>query len=266
MPTSGSRPPLLAFNDVEVGYGDRPVLRGVDLAVPAGQIVTVIGANGAGKSTLLKAAFGILRPSAGSVKFNGVDVSDTSSIDRLRQGMAYCPQGRCNFPQMSVVENLELGGYQLRDRKALARNIDDLLSRFPFLAENRRSIVGNLSGGQQQIVELAMSLVLRPTLLLIDEPSIGLAPRIVTEVFEHITRINEHGVTVLMVEQNARRALGVSNMGVVLELGRVVVADSAASMLGDEAIRRHYLGAQRAGSLATHSPVAAIETSSRAGF
>ncbi|HXX39114.1 MAG TPA: ABC transporter ATP-binding protein [bacterium] len=236
---------FFALRGVEAGYGESLILHGVTLEVPHNGIMTLIGANGAGKSTVLKTAFGILRPVRGHIVFDGRDVTATSSIARLRLGIAYCPQGRCNFPNMTVRENLEMGAYQRRDHEGVARTIAELLDLFPLLRDREREYVGNLSGGQQQVVEMAMSLVMKPKLLLIDEPSIGLSPVMVEDVFEHIRTINRAGVTILMVEQNARRALASSDIGVVLELGRVLLEQPADEMLNNEDVRRHYLGGTR---------------------
>ena len=249
MPISESDPrsnsDFFALRGVEAGYGESLILHGVTLELPHHGIMTLIGANGAGKSTVLKTAFGILRPVRGHVVFDGRDVTTTGSIARLRLGIAYCPQGRCNFPNMTVRENLEMGAYQRRDREGVGSTIAELLDLFPLLRDREREYVGNLSGGQQQIVEMAMSLVMKPKLLLIDEPSIGLSPVMVEEVFEHIHAINRAGVTILMVEQNARRALASSDIGVVLELGRVLLEQPARDMLNNEEVRRHYLGGTR---------------------
>jgi branched-chain amino acid transport system ATP-binding protein len=247
MRTSEPDTVLLALDDVEAGYGESLVLRGVTLRVPHQRVVTLIGANGAGKSTVLKTVFGILRPTRGAVRFAGHDITALSTIERLRRGIAYCPQGRCNFPNMTVRENLEMGAYQRPDAAGVKATIAELLALFPLLREKEREYVGNLSGGQQQVVEMAMALVMKPRLLLVDEPSIGLSPILVEEVFEHIRVINQRGVTVLMVEQNARRALAASDIGIVLELGRVRLQQPAQDMLDNEEVRRHYLGRSRAG-------------------
>lgn len=246
MPISASDGALLTLRGVEAGYGEGLILRGVTLGVPRNKIVTLIGANGAGKSTVLKTTFGILRPVRGGVLFDGKDITAISTIERLRLGISYCAQGRCNFPNMTVRENLEMGAYQRTDAVGVTETIAELLELFPLLREREREYVGNLSGGQQQVVEMAMALVMRPTLLLVDEPSIGLAPLIVDEVFKYIRTINQAGVTVLMVEQNARRALAASDVGVVLELGRVLLEQPAHDMLNNEEVRRHYLGGTKA--------------------
>ena len=182
-------------------------------------VVAIIGANGAGKSTLLRTVFGMVLPRAGRIRFAGSDIGGRPSVEVLRRGVGYVPQGRCNFPAMTVEENLEMGAYLRRDRAACGADIDALFTRFPVLADKRGAPAGTLSGGQQQILEMAMALLLHPRLLLVDEPSLGLDPRMVEVVFETILAINGEGTTILMVEQNAKKALSVSHRGFVLELG-----------------------------------------------
>jgi branched-chain amino acid transport system ATP-binding protein len=235
----------LDLQDVFGGYGSGLVLNGVSLTVQSGKVVAIIGANGAGKSTVLKTVFGILRPQSGGVFFHGLNVSAMRPLDRIRLGMAYCPQGRCNFPRMTVQENLQVAGFSCKSRTDIQQRIAELSGLFPIIGTRQHDYVGNMSGGQQQIVELAMAMMTRPSLLLVDEPSIGLAPLVVSEVLSFIRSINERGVTVVMVEQNARRALGVSDIGVVLERGKVRMERGAAEMLTDENVRREYLGGRR---------------------
>jgi ABC-type branched-subunit amino acid transport system ATPase component len=232
---------LLALTDVRAGYAEVEVLRGVSLRVRAGHIVSIIGANGAGKSTLLRTVFGMVRPTAGRILFAGEDMGGAPPTDVLRRGVGYVPQGRCNFPAMSVAENLEMGAY-LRNDAGVAADIDATMARFPMLRDKHRALAGTLSGGQQQILEMAMALLLHPKLLLVDEPSLGLDPKMVEQVFETIVAINGEGTTVLMVEQNARKALGVSHRGFVLELGRNRFEGSGRDLLDDPEVRRHYLG------------------------
>ena len=232
---------LLELTDVRAGYEDVDVLRGVALRVRAGDIVSIIGANGAGKSTLLRTVFGLVPVRGGSIRFAGAEIAGRSSIDILRRGVSYVPQGRCNFPAMSVEENLEMGAY-LRTDSDVRRDIERTMERFPMLAGKRRSPAGTLSGGQQQILEMALALLLHPRLLLIDEPSLGLDPRMVDVVFETIVGINREGATVLMVEQNAKQALGISHRAFVLELGRNRFEGTGQELLDDPDVRRHYLG------------------------
>jgi len=232
---------LLALSEIVAGYEEVEVLRGVSLAVRAGEIVCIIGANGAGKSTLLRTVFGMVQPRAGTIRFAGEDIASQSSMEILRRGIGYVPQGRCNFPAMSVEENLEMGAYLRRDAR-VRDDIEALLARFPMLATKRRDPAGTLSGGQQQILEMAIALLLSPRLLMVDEPSLGLDPRMVEIVFDTLLAINGEGTTVLMVEQNAKKALSVSHRGFVLELGRNRFEGSGRELLDNPDVRQHYLG------------------------
>ena len=234
-------PPLLLLEELVAGYDEVDVLRGVSLSVQPGDIVAIIGANGAGKSTLLRTVFGMVLPRAGRIRFAGSDIGGRPSVEVLRRGVGYVPQGRCNFPAMTVEENLEMGAYLRRDRQVGA-DIVALFTRFPVLADKRGAPAGTLSGGQQQILEMAMALLLHPRLLLVDEPSLGLDPRMVEVVFETILAINGEGTTILMVEQNAKKALSVSHRGFVLELGRNRFEGTGRMLLEDPDVRLHYLG------------------------
>jgi len=236
---------LLELANVTAGYDEIDVLRGVSISVAAGHIVSIIGANGAGKSTLLRTVFGMVPPRGGSIRLAGEEIAGRPPIEILRRGIGYVPQGRCNFPAMSVEENLEMGAYLRRDPGVRA-DIDALLTRFPLLAARRRDPAGTLSGGQQQILEMAISLLLRPRLLLVDEPSLGLDPRMVEAVFDTILAINGEGTTILMVEQNAKKALSVSHRGFVLELGRNRFEGTGQQLLDDADVRLHYLGGSEA--------------------
>ena len=232
---------LLELREVVAGYEEVEVLRGVSLAVRAGEIVCIIGANGAGKSTLLRTVFGMVTPRDGSIRFGGEEIARRPPTEVLKRGLGYVPQGRCNFPAMSVEENLEMGAYLRRDARVRG-DIDALLARFPMLGAKRRDPAGTLSGGQQQILEMAIALLLRPRLLMVDEPSLGLDPRMVEVVFETILAINREGTTILMVEQNARKALSVSHRGFVLELGRNRFEGTGQELLDNPDVRQHYLG------------------------
>ena len=232
---------LLELREVVAGYEEVEVLRGVSLAVRAGEIVCIIGANGAGKSTLLRTVFGMVPPRAGAISFAGEDIARRSSLEVLRRGIGYVPQGRCNFPAMSVEENLEMGAYLRRDARVRG-DIEALLARFPMLATKRREPAGALSGGQQQILEMAIALLLNPRLLMVDEPSLGLDPRMVEIVFDTLLAINRDGTTILMVEQNAKKALSVSHRGFVLELGRNRFEGTGRELLDNPDVRQHYLG------------------------
>ena len=232
---------LLELHSVVAGYEEVEVLRGVSLAVRHGEIACIIGANGAGKSTLLRTVFGIVVPRAGAVRFAGEEIAGRPPTDVLRRGLGYVPQGRCNFPAMSVEENLEMGAYLRRDAR-VRDDIEALLARFPMLGAKRRDAAGTLSGGQQQILEMAIALLLQPRLLMVDEPSLGLDPRMVEIVFDTILAINREGTTILMVEQNAKKALSVSQRGFVLELGCNRFEGTGADLLHNPDVRQHYLG------------------------
>ena len=240
-PGGSGRPPLLQLRDVRAGYDEVEVLRGVSVDVRADEIVAIIGANGAGKSTLLRTVFGLVRPRAGSIRLHGREIGGRPPVEILRSGIAYVPQGRCNFPAMTVEENLEMGAYTRADPD-VRRDIEHTMRRFPMLGEKRRAAAGTLSGGQQQILEMAVALLLRPRLLLVDEPSLGLDPRMVETVFETILAINRDGTAILMVEQNARKALAIAHRGFVLELGRNRFEGTGRDLLDDPDVRQHYLG------------------------
>ncbi|MBI3373834.1 MAG: ABC transporter ATP-binding protein [Betaproteobacteria bacterium] len=234
---------VLEIRGTTGGYADNTVLHGVDLAIPAGSWTTIIGANGAGKSTLLKLIAGIIACRSGRVIFQGTEVTRLSALERLRAGIGLVPQGRCNFPLLSVAENLLLGGYSRRLRRAdLARESAAVVARFPQLRERWSVDAGNLSGGEQQMLEMAMVLMARPQLLLLDEPSLGLAPGPMQAVFETVRALTAQGITVVMVEQNARQALERCDIGVVLELGRVSLVEPANRVLEHPDIRRSFLG------------------------
>ena len=232
---------LLELRDVVAGYAEVEVLRGVSVSVRAGEIVCIIGANGAGKSTLLRTVFGMVQPRAGAIRFAGADIAGRPPTEVLKRGIGYVPQGRCNFPAMSVEENLQMGAYLRRDA-SVQRDIEALLTRFPMLAGKRRDPAGTLSGGQQQILEMAIALLLNPRLLMVDEPSLGLDPRMVEIVFDALVAINREGTTILMVEQNAKKALSVSHRGFVLELGRNRFEGTGHELLDNPDVRQHYLG------------------------
>jgi branched-chain amino acid transport system ATP-binding protein len=237
-----SNPSLLELRHVYSGYGEIEVLKDVSIHVEAGQIISVLGANGAGKSTLLKTIFGFVRPTQGQVMFDGDEISRESTLKILRRGISYVPEGRSNFPYMTVEENLEMGAYIRSDRASIAAQIDSLCERFPILKLKRHAETGSLSGGQQQMVEIAMALMLQPRVILIDEPTLGLAPVLVQEVFEIIKEINSKGTTVILVEQNARRALEISDYAFVLELGVVRLHGLATDLAQNEDVINAYLG------------------------
>lgn len=232
---------LLELQDVRSGYGELEVIKGVSTAIVEGDLVCIIGNNGAGKSTLLKTIFGLLDLRGGRILFNGEDVTGESSIQLLKRGISMTPQGRCNFPEMSIRENLEMGAY-IRDDERVDEDIEAMMDKFPILGEKRDQLAGNLSGGQQQILEMASALLLHPRLFLLDEPSLGLAPMIVSQVFEAIKDINRDGTTIIMVEQNAKQALSIADRALVLDLGRTMMEGPAKEIMENQQVRRLFLG------------------------
>jgi branched-chain amino acid transport system ATP-binding protein len=236
---------LLATRALHVAYGNVTAIHELSLTVQQGELVCLIGANGAGKSTALKALAGIQPVASGSIHYEGHAITGMPAHLRVRKGIALVPEGRGVFVRLSVFENLQLGAYARSDALAVAQDLDYVLSLFPRLAERRRQLAGTLSGGEQQMLAIGRALMSRPRLLLLDEPSMGLAPIMVQKIFEIIRRIAAHGVTLLLVEQNAKLALEVSDRGYVMESGRVVLADSAAALLADPQVQNAYLGGAR---------------------
>ena len=232
----------LELRNIFSGYGEIEVLQDVSISVRRNAIVSILGANGAGKSTLLKTIFGIVRPTSGQILLGGDDVTLLPPIETLRRGVSYVPEGRSNFPGLTVHENLEMGAYIRDDRDGVLADIKTLYERFPILGEKRDAMAGNLSGGQQQALEMGIALMLRPQVILIDEPTLGLAPILVTEVFKAIQDINDGGTTVVLVEQNAPRALEISDYAFVLELGRIRFQGPAQELAANEEIIEAYLG------------------------
>jgi branched-chain amino acid transport system ATP-binding protein len=233
--------PILELVGLTAGYGDNPIVRDFSARLHSGTITTLIGGNGAGKSTLLRAIYGTCRWFAGQVVFAGEPIETLEPAERFGRGIGFVPQGRCNFPAMSVAENLLMGCYTLRPagrRAAIAR----IIEQFPVLRERAGTAAGNLSGGEQQILEMAMVLVVEPTLLLLDEPSLGLSPKMQGQVFSTVQRIARSGVTVLVVEQNVRGALMISDRALVMEQGRKFMEGPAADIRNDPRIRQAYLG------------------------
>jgi branched-chain amino acid transport system ATP-binding protein len=233
---------MLELRDIEAGYGCISALRQVSLAVGAGEIVTLIGANGAGKSTLLMTICGAVQAQAGKILFAGDPIRGLSPHEIVARGIVLVPEGRRIFPRMSVLENLELGAFLRYDRAGIRRDLDHVMELFPILAQRRHQPGGTLSGGEQQMLAISRALMARPRLLLLDEPSLGLAPLVTSQIFAIIRRINEEGTTVFLVEQNANQALKLANRGYVLENGRVVLADTAEKLLVNEEVKRAYLG------------------------
>jgi branched-chain amino acid transport system ATP-binding protein len=234
---------VLALEGVVAGYGTAaPVLRGLSLSVNRGEVVCLVGPNGAGKSTVLKVASGMLAPREGTVRLHGADVTAQPPHVLLRQGLAHVLQGHSVFADMTVGENIRMGGYTLRDRGAMAERIERVRSTFPVIAERWRTTAGLLSGGQQKMVEFGRALMLDPAVILLDEPSMGLDPKTTTTVFSQIDRLRQIGKAVLLVEQNARRALEMADRGCVLDLGRIHVEGPARDLLNDPSLGRLYLG------------------------
>lgn len=235
--------PMLDVRAMEAGYGSgRSIVNGVDLHVGAGEIVVFIGQNGAGKSTLLKGIFNTVPFRRGEVVLNGAPVSALPTPDLLRAGIGYVPQNRSLFPKLTVVENLRLGGFLLRDRRMIERRLDELRTLFPILAERSSDYAASLSGGEQRMLEIARTLVMEPKVIMLDEPSIGLAPRMVDLVFATARQLAERGAAVLMVEQNVKKALLASDRGYVMELGRVQIAGRAAALIDDPRVGSLYMG------------------------
>ena len=235
-------PALLRAENLTAGYGKMPILHGVTLEVRHGEMVSVIGPNGAGKSTSFKTIVGFLRPTSGRVMFDGQDITGLRPDQVLQIGLAYVPQGRIVFPQMTVLENLEMGAYIERNSARIRAALERIYEVFPILADRRRQRAGTMSGGEQQMVAIGRALMTTPKLVLLDEPSLGLAPKFVSIIFERLTEMKRAGYTLMVVEQNAARALAVADRGYVLELGKNRFEGSGQSLLGDPEVKRLYLG------------------------
>ena len=234
---------LLTVNNIETYYGPIMAIRGVSFAVPEGSIVTILGANGAGKTTILKTVCGVMDPQKGTVTFAGREIQGMDPDRVMRLGLSHVPEGREVFPFLTVRENLAMGAYTRRDADGVAQDLNAVYGYFPVLQERAEQRAGQLSGGEQQMLAISRALMARPKMMLLDEPSLGLAPRLVKEIFQIIVRINkERGVTILLVEQNANMALHIADYGYVLEVGRVVMADTTARLLEKEDIKEFYLG------------------------
>jgi branched-chain amino acid transport system ATP-binding protein len=243
---------LLELNDVEAGYGRAAlVLRGLTVKVPPATIVCLVGPNGAGKSTVLKVASGMLTPRAGTILVDGVDVTRNGPQDMIRCGLSHVLQGHSVFKEMTVAENVALGAYTVRDKQVVAERTEFVKTLFPVVAERWTALAGALSGGQQKQVEFARSLMVSPKVVLLDEPSMGLDPKTTTKVFEQVARMRDAGIAVLLVEQNARRALETADIGCVLDLGRVHLSGPSRELLADPQLAELYLGG-RPGSSSTH--------------
>lgn len=234
--------PLLSVAGLEVAYGGIRAIKGIAFDVCAGETVTLIGANGAGKTTTLRAITGLLAPASGTIRFAGEDITGSSSFALVHKGLAMVPEGRGVFPQLSVAENLTMGAYVRNDRTQIAGDIDRVYGLFPRLKERRAQTAGTLSGGEQQMLAIGRALMCRPKLLLLDEPSMGLAPVIVQKVFETVQAIAAEGVTILLVEQNANLALQASSRAYVLESGSITLTGASRALLADPKVRAAYLG------------------------
>ena len=233
---------LLELSGVEVAYGDLPALRGVSLAVEAGETLSVVGANGAGKTTMLRAISGLLRPRAGQILLDGKRLDTLPSHAIVERGVVQVPEGRKIFPSLTVLENLELGSYIAAAKVWRREGLEHVFTLFPRLKERERQAAGTMSGGEQQMLAIGRALMAKPRLLLLDEPSMGLAPVLVEQIFETVQTINGQGTTILLVEQNARMALRVAHRGYVIQTGRIVLQDAAAELLRSDIVRKTYLG------------------------
>ena len=233
---------MLEVKDLFVSYGMMEVLHGISLEVGDGELVSVIGPNGAGKSTLIKTCMGLVKPTSGSILYNGKDITGVPAHKRAEMGIGYVPEGRRVFGALTVEENLRMGGYSGNDKQLIAKNIDMVYGIFPRLKERRNQLASTMSGGEQQMLAIGRALIHGPKLLLIDEVSMGLMPIMVNTCFQVIKKLNEEGITVLVVEQNANKALKIADRGYVLETGNIVFTDTAENMRKDDTVQKAYLG------------------------
>lgn len=234
--------PLLEVDNIHTYYGNIHALKGISLKVNKGEIVTLIGANGAGKTTTLRTISGLLKPRTGTVRFEGEDLADYSAHELVYKGIAMVPEGRGVFSKLTVAENLDMGAFSRKDSARVRQDINHAFEMFPRLAERRRQVAGTLSGGEQQMLATARAIMARPRLLLMDEPSMGLAPILVDGIFDTIEQINKEGTTILLVEQNASMALQVGDRGYVLQTGEIVLSDRCTKLIENSEIQRAYLG------------------------
>ena len=233
---------MLELHDIHTYYGNIRAVRGISIKINAGEKVCMIGANGAGKSTTLMTISGVYAPVEGEITFEGLDITATSAEQRVVHGISQVPEGRLIFPEMTVLENLELGAYIRNDSGQIRADLDKIFGYFPVLAERRKQRGGSLSGGEQQMLAIGRALMSNPRLLLLDEPSLGLAPLIVKQIFEILQQINEEGTTILLVEQNAQLALNLTDRGYVMETGEITIEGASTDLLADERVRQAYLG------------------------
>ncbi len=233
---------LLELNDVHAYYGNIHALKGISLTVDKGEIVTLIGGNGAGKSTTLRTICGLMRQRTGSITLDGKDLTPYKAHELVSQGIAMVPEGRGVFAKLTVTENLEMGAYHRSDKQGIAADMQQVFEIFPRLSERRKQVAGTMSGGEQQMLAIGRALMSKPSLLLLDEPSMGLAPLLVDTIFEIVQQINRAGTTILLVEQNAHMALGVALRGYVLQTGEIVLANTAEALRNDPLVQKSYLG------------------------
>ena len=243
MSVSPPAAPLLELRDLVVRYGSITALQGINIAVHSGELVALLGSNGAGKSTTLRAASRLLPLAQGSIRWHGGDLGRVSTERTVKLGLSHCPEGRRVLGRQSVKDNLELGAWLRKDRPGIKADIDRCYALFPRLAERRNQLAGSLSGGEQQMLAIARSLMARPTLLMLDEPSLGLAPKLVAEVMTTLRQLNQDGLTILLVEQNANAALAIAHRAYVLEAGRISLEGSAQDLRSNDKLRASYLGA-----------------------
>ena len=233
---------MLEVNHLDVHYGVIHALKGVSFKVDEGEIVVLIGANGAGKTTTLRTITGLKKPTGGEVQLNGMNITDISAQERVGMGLSHVPEGRRIFAGMTVLENLELGAYLRRDKQEIAKDLEMVYQRFPILRDRRKQMAGTLSGGEQQMLAIGRALMSRPKLLVLDEPSMGLAPILVQEIFDIIQDINKAGTTILLVEQNANKALQIADRAYVIETGSIVLSGTGAELMQSDEIKKAYLG------------------------
>ncbi|MBO5943976.1 MAG: ABC transporter ATP-binding protein [Clostridia bacterium] len=233
--------PLLQVDNIEVYYGVIKALKGISFEVNKGEIVALIGANGAGKTTILHTVTGLLKPKTGKISFKGNDITKVPAHKIVTMGMAHVPEGRRIFSQLSVLDNIKLGAFTRKDKEEIEETLNYVYERFPRLKERKNQIAGTLSGGEQQMLAMGRALMSKPEFVLMDEPSMGLSPLLVSEIFEIIKAINENGTTVLLVEQNAKKALSIADRAYVLETGNIVLSGDAKNLMNDESVKKAYL-------------------------
>ncbi|GAA0077903.1 ABC transporter ATP-binding protein [Clostridium sp. CTA-5] len=233
---------MIKIDDLVVAYGGIEALKGINLEVPSGKIVTLVGANGAGKSTTLKSIVGLVKPKSGNIDYEGTDLTKISTEQMVKKGIALVPEGRRVFADLTVLENLKIGAYSRNDHNGIEEDLEKMYELFPRLKERTWQAAGTLSGGEQQMLAIGRALMSRPKLIMMDEPSLGLAPIIVKELFEIIKRINKEGMTVLLIEQNANAALKIADIGYIMETGRIILKGTGKELLHNEEIKKAYLG------------------------